>query len=226
MNRKLYPVALATAVLTAAVLLWAAGRAQGQAPKAIPVPIYKIETAYSGTGKELVETRKIVCTNMPATAAETWYRNVLPPIHVVYEGGQFYFFPWQGGPSPNPDPKPDPKPDPDPLPVPTELWCIVIEESAKRTPQQGIVLASPKVRSLFPAAGGFRLFDPKNDKGEDNPAPEELKLYVARVETGTLAKPVCFLVDPKGQVYYEGTLPPTVDAMTVLVDKIKKGGKP
>ncbi len=104
-TRRLYPWLLAVGVLSLSALLWAAGRAQGQTPKAIPTPVYRIEApVYSGTGKELIETRKIVCTNMPATAAETWYRNVLPPIHVVFEGGNFYFFPW-GGPSPQPGPR-------------------------------------------------------------------------------------------------------------------------
>jgi hypothetical protein len=214
-DRLSYPWLLAGAVLTAAALFWAVGQASGQAPKAIPVPVYKVETTYGGTGKELIETRKVVCTNMPATAAETWYRNVTPPIHVVFEGGQFWFFPWKGGPSP--DPKPDPKPDPIP-PVPvTELWAVIIEESAERTPAQGIVLASPKVRALFPAAGGFRLVD------KDSTVDSALQPYLDRAKGQKL--PVCFLVAPSGFVHYEGALPATVDATVSLVDRIKKGGK-
>ena len=208
---------LILAVATLAALLYGLGVVAGaEPPKAIPVPIYKTETSYGGTGKELVETRKVVCTNMPATAAETWYRNVLPPIHVVFEGGQFYFFPWQGGPNP-PPPVPPVPPIPPVPPVPVaELWCIVIEESAERTPEHGIVLASPKVRGLFPAAGGFRLVD------KDSKVDNALQPYLDRAKGQKL--PITFLVDPKGQVYYEGTLPATVDAMTALVDKIKKGG--
>jgi hypothetical protein len=97
------------------------------------------------------------------------------------------------------------------------LWAIVVEESAERTPAQGIVLASPKVRALFPAAGGFRLVD------KDSKVDAALQPYVDRAKGQKL--PVCFLVAPTGQVYYEGALPATVDAMTALVAKIKGGAK-
>jgi hypothetical protein len=115
-------------------------------------------------------------------------------------------------------------PVPPPPPVPTELWAIIIEESAERTPQQAIVIASPKVRALF---RGWRLHDPKKDATTDNPTPVELQSYVDRVANpdAHLKKPALFVVDAQGVVYHEGALPATVAAMEVLVAKIKGGGK-
>jgi len=120
-------------------------------------------------------------------------------------------------------PVPPPPPPPPPPPVPTELWAIIIEESAERTPQQAIVLASPKVRAMFK---GWRLFDPMKSPTEPNPVPVELQPYVDRVNNpeAHLSKPVLFLTEPKGTVYFEGPLPETIPAIEALVGKIKKGG--
>ena len=214
-TRRSYPWILAGAVLTAAALLWAAGRAQGQPPKAIPTPTYTVTAAYTSKDDTMTVVQTVKPNNLPATAKSWWITTVVPIVHVVFEGGEMYVFPWQGGPPPPVPPVPPIPPVP-PVPVPAELWCIVIEESAERTPQQGIVLASPKVRALFPAAGGFRLVD------KDSKVDNALQPYLDRAKGQKL--PITFLVDPKGQVYYEGTLPATVDAMTALVDKIKKGG--
>jgi len=70
------------------------------------------------------------------------------------------------------------------------------------------------------------LFDPIDDQGKRRVPPPELKLYVDRVfdPVQPLTMPVCFLVATTGQVYYQDALPATVDAMTALVSKIKKGG--
>jgi hypothetical protein len=116
------------------------------------------------------------------------------------------------GPQPEPDPQPDPKPDPPP--VPTELWAILVEESAERTPAQSIVLGSPEVRGLFP--GRFRILD-KDIKSN-------LQTYIDRSKGKQL--PVLFLVDKGGTIYYEGALPPTVAEMVALVKKYKPGAKP
>lgn len=219
-DRLSYPVLLAGGILAAAAMLWAAG----PKPAAIPTPIYQVQSTYSSAGDTLTETRRVRPTNMPATSKSWWITTVTPIVHVVYEGGELYVFPWKGGPSPNPDPQPDPIP---PVPVPvTELWCIVVEESASRTAEQGIVLASPKVRALFPAAGGFRLIDPWKDAArtqENGPIPTELRPYVDRAKPVPIL-PVCYLVEPNGTVHYEGPLPKTVPDVEALVARIKKGG--
>lgn len=122
------------------------------------------------------------------------------------------------GPDPKPDPRPDPKPDPkpDPLPVPTVLWGIVVEETAKRTAEQAVVMASPKTRAVFDA-GNFRPVD------KDLVVSPDLKPYVERA--GKQALPVLFVVDDKGKVYFEGPLPATVADLETLVAKLRKGTK-
>ena len=113
--------------------------------------------------------------------------------------------------SPNPNPQPDPKPDP--LPPPAELLAIVVEETAERTPQQGIVLASAKLRALFPKL--FRVTDKDSDSADVKP-------YIERAKGKTL--PMLWLVDAKGTVYFEGALPATVAAFEALHAK-HKGAK-
>jgi hypothetical protein len=122
------------------------------------------------------------------------------------------------GPNPGPEPKPDPKPDPvpPPVPIPTEIWAVVVEESSQRTPEQAILLASPKVRDLF-AKDHFRIVD------KDTAVNPDLKPYLDRSTSKTL--PLLYVVDGKGSVFYEGPLPATIQAAEELVAKIKKGAK-
>jgi hypothetical protein len=125
-------------------------------------------------------------------------------------------------PNPNPNPQPDPKPDPKPTPV-ENLWGIVIEESAERTPAQAALLTSPKVRSLF-REGEFRIIDPIDDTGKRVPVAPDMKPYVERALDGTQKLPVLFLVDSKGTIFYEGSPPATVAEMETLVAKYKAKG--
>lgn len=128
----------------------------------------------------------------------------------------------QDGPSPEPSPEPEPQPDPTP---PAELWGAVIEESKARTPEQGAVLASPEVRALFPAER-FQVLDPVKDDGSVVTVPDDLKPYVERAMASKAKWPMLFLASPTGTIYYEGTLPVTVEAMKTLVAqyKAKEGG--
>ncbi len=126
-------------------------------------------------------------------------------------------------PQPDPEPQPDPQPDPkpDPKPVPTKLWAVVIAETKDRTPAQAAVLASTKFRALFD--GGYRDFDPLDKDGKERAVPVDLKVYAERAKTMT--KPVLFIVDDSGNVYYDGALPATVAKAETLVAEIRGGGK-
>ena len=215
---------LILAVATLAALLYGLGVVAGaESPKAT-APTFTIGGMSVEAGQLVVRFKPVYTAGNvgawdPEAAAKLIARLVVigpdgVPSWTIYLPGLTA----KDGPIPPPPPVPPVPPIPPvpPVPVPAELWCIVIEESAERTPQQGIVLASPKVRGLFPAAGGFRLVD------KDSKVDNALQPYLDRAKGQKL--PITFLVDPKGQVYYEGTLPATVDAMTALVDKIKKGG--
>jgi hypothetical protein len=96
---------------------------------------------------------------------------------------------------------------------------VVVEETAQRTPEQAIVLASPEVRKLF-AATEWHAID------KDQTVSNDLEPYLQRAKTLTL--PVLFLVGTNGTVYYEGALPGDVAAMIALVKKYlpTKGGQP
>lgn len=124
------------------------------------------------------------------------------------------------GPAPEPDPDPDP--DPEPLP-PSELWAFVIEESANRTPEQAIVIASPEIRSMF-SEGCFRVVDPLVD-GAQVPVSADVKPYAERAVLQKEKWPMLFLVDTDGKVRYEGPLPATVEEMKTLVETHKQGVK-
>lgn len=116
-------------------------------------------------------------------------------------------------PEPKPEPKPTPPPEPKPVPVPpSELWGIVIEESANRTPEQAEVLVSLQVRGLFPD-GKFQIFDPVKEDGTPATPPPDLQPYVARARGKESSWPMLFLVAPNGDVKYEGPMPATVAAM-------------
>ena len=215
---------LILAVATLAALLYGLGVVAGaESPKAT-APTFTIGGMSVEAGQLVVRFKPVYTAGNvgawdPEAAAKLIARLVVigpdgVPSWTIYLPGLTA----KDGPIPPPPPVPPVPPIPPvpPVPVPAELWCIVIEESAERTPEHGIVLASPKVRGLFPAAGGFRLVD------KDSKVDNALQPYLDRAKGQKL--PITFLVDPKGQVYYEGTLPATVDAMTALVDKIKKGG--
>lgn len=201
------------------LILFLAAEAQPAEPRAIPTPTYSTTATYAGKGDTLTVTQTVRPNNLPATVRSWWVTTVVPIIHVVVDGDQLFVFPYLG-PAPGPNPKPDPKPDPKPAPppVPTELWAIIVEETAQRTPQQAIVLASPKVRAMFK---GVRVCDPV-----PGPVPNELKPYTDRVDAANLKKPVLFLTDLKGTIFFEGPLPETIPAVEALVDRIKKGMKP
>jgi hypothetical protein len=187
-------------------------------PQTIPTPTYTVTApTYKGAKDTLTVTTTVKPNNLPAGAVARWVTTVQPVILVIHFDGEIFVFPF-AGPQPNPNPVPPPPPPPPPPPVPTELWGVVVEETAQRTPAQAIVLASPKVRELFK---GFRVCDPV-----PGPVPSELQPYVKRVDEAKLKKPVLFVADSKGTVFYEGSLPEMIGAMTALVDKIKKGGKP
>jgi hypothetical protein len=123
----------------------------------------------------------------------------------------------------NGDPSPEPDPDPEPLP-PSELWGIVIEESKNRTPEQAIVMAAPAVRALFPD-GRFRVVDPIGDDGKRADIAENMDSYADIAMTKLNQWPMLFLVSPKGDIYYQGELPKTVDAMVELIEQKKGGAK-
>jgi hypothetical protein len=125
------------------------------------------------------------------------------------------------GPTPGPTPVPPTPIPPTPIPPPTppaDLWGVVVEESSARTPAQGIVLLSPKVRALF-RPQEFRLLD------KDPPATPDMQPWINLAKAKGLTLPVLFLFDSKGVVYYQGDLPATVAAMETLVGKIKTGGQ-
>lgn len=93
-----------------------------------------------------------------------------------------------------------------PTPRPTVLRAIIVEESADRTPDLAVVLASMEVRGLFEE---FRLIDPDT--------PSDLQQYVDR----TTSLPTLFIVDPDNKIWYEGEVPLTVQAWRSLVAEIK-----
>lgn len=211
-RRDCFPYGLAALVVALSAGLWAVGHAGPEKPKAIPIPIYEIKTSYSGTGKELIETRRVVCTNMPADAAQTWKRDQTPPLHVVYQGGDFYFFPWKGGPSPGPEPKPDPPPPP---PITKLFGVIIVEETKDRTPQQAAVQDA-----IHKACDGKKLQWARLDKDvvdENGKPPADMAAWLAKAKGKTL--PYLILVGENGIVAWEGTQPATEAAALELLKK-------
>ena len=90
-----------------------------------------------------------------------------------------------------------------------------MEETAERTPAIAEGLASPEVRALF-RDGNFRVVD------VDNTSQGDVQGYITKSKGKEL--PRLFLADEKGNFYYEGKLPETVEAMKALVAEKKKGG--
>lgn len=132
------------------------------------------------------------------------------------------------GPSPVPVPPPTPippTPTPEPTP-PTKLWgAVIIEESGARTPAVAAVLASPAVRKYFADADlNLRIADQNANDENGKPLPG-LGGYIDRAKkAGKL--PRLFIVGDDGRVAYEGDLPGTPEALTVLVQKyMPKGAK-
>jgi len=120
----------------------------------------------------------------------------------------------QDSPVPPAPPVPIPVP-PVPIPVPVaDLWGVVVEESAERTPQQAIVLTAPEVRDSLKQ---FRVLD------KDTTVATDMQPYLDRAKGDVL--PVLFLVDGSGKVHFEGPLPATLDAMKALIARWKGGGK-
>lgn len=140
--------------------------------------------------------------------------------YIVFDGQ-----PIPPGPTPPPVPPPVP-PVPPPVPVPTVLWGIVVEESKERTPAQAVVLTSPKVDALFAAnKGSFRIVDGWKDDGTKRDLGPALDKYRDRSDE-LKTRPMLFVVDPTGFVYFEGKLPAKVSDVEALVGKIRKGEKP
>ena len=203
-------------ILTPLILILLAATLCAAADGIVPAVAFKLPFAVDGT---LVVNR--------ATFTPTKDGNGL--LTVLYVKGDTieqltYTVTLKEGPAPDPDPNPDPDPDPDPNPdpnpdPPAELWGIVIEESSERTPEQAIVLASPEIRALF-ADEQFQVVDAVTDDGEVE-APADLKVYVDRAMDNKDKWPMLFLVSPKGDVYFEDTLPATVEATKKLVEKFK-----
>jgi hypothetical protein len=98
-----------------------------------------------------------------------------------------------------------------PTPKPTELWAVVVEESADRTPEVAAMLLSPEVRGLFKQ---FRLID-KDDVLE----PKEEQLKQEGIARGL---PTLLLVDPSGKVWWKGDVPRTVDDWRKVVAEVKR----
>jgi hypothetical protein len=210
-TRRIYPLALGAAVLSLAGLLWAAG----PKPKAIPTPVYKVETTYSSAGDTLTEVRKVRPTNLPTTAKSWWITTVTPIIHVVVEGGELYVFPWQGGPSPNPGPEPKPDPKPDPQPIVKLFGIIIVEESKDRTPPQAAVQAA-----IHKACDAKKLQYARLDQNvvdETGKPPADMAAWLAKAKGKTL--PYLLLVGENGQVAWEGSQPATEAAALELLKK-------
>ena len=114
-----------------------------------------------------------------------------------------------GGPAPGPAPGPKPQP--------TELWCVIVEEtgneSGGRTPQHAAVVLSKKFREMF-GKDRFRLVD--KDHGD-----EETGTYIQRAVGSKL--PRMFIVTQATDVLYEGDLPATEDDAVALVNRLKEG---
>jgi len=211
-------------LLCLAVLLWgAAAVAEPLGKPADAAPKWRVTAS--------ADSRAVNLT--PSLPASTKWKCIVSPVGTtpvnvillwVESGEPFYavFYPSMSaapGPGPNPNPDPDPPPPPPPPPpVPAELWGIVVEESAERTPQQAIVIASPVVRALFDK-GEFRVVD------DDMEVESAIKPYIERAKGKLL--PQFYVVDAKGTIFYEGPLPATVADMQKLVAglKAKGGGK-
>lgn len=222
MKRRL----LLATVLSLAAGLVTLGMAVGAKPAdPVPWPIFRVTLE----GPRLI----VEPANLPVNTTAWWSivaqsdKAIDLYLNAAHEGKGYsirYTLPLGGqpGPQPKPEPQPDPKPkpDPNPQPVPQKLACVVVEESKARTPEQGIVLASPKVRALFKGSD-FRIYDPVADSGQWRVPPTDLAPYVERAKGKTL--PQVYLVDEKGIIRYENGLPKTVADFEALVESILKG---
>jgi len=112
---------------------------------------------------------------------------------------------------PEPRPEPEPQPEPEPTPV-AQVWGIIVEETAERTPQHAIVMNDHGFRALFD--GRLRVVD-------DDTQSAQYQKYVERSRGRKL--PQLFLVDEGGAVLFEGALPGSAAEAISLVKRFVKG---
>jgi len=99
-----------------------------------------------------------------------------------------------------------------PEPKPEVVNAYVVEESGDRRdypPEYPSIIMSPEVRGLFPK---FRLID------KDDNADAALGALVERAKARGL--PTLFLVDPSGEVHWEGDVPLTVEGWQQIRDEV------
>ena len=135
----------------------------------------------------------------------------------------------RAGPEPEPEPQPEPEPDPDPPPpppTPDAVFGVIIEERSDRsklTPQRAMIMESAAVRALF-AADCFHVRD-DDVRNEDKQTPSDFKPYIDRARkhsdldssTSRWGPPILFLVDEKGEVLFEGSVPKDVPTAVTFI---------
>lgn len=159
---------------------------------------------------------------LPAMPSLPWGKIAYWLAILVFAVAVFFAGRHLPGPSPVDPPAPTPPGpvDPPKPPTPKEapLWVVVVEESAKRTPQQAAMLASPALAARLKAKGHhFRIVD-KDAKAPDG-SQADYAAFVQRAAGKDL--PQLFLVTTDGDVRFEGRLP---EPEAALIDTLGKAG--
>lgn len=113
---------------------------------------------------------------------------------------------------PDPRPNPDPRPQPDPGPAGTVKRFVVVEDTAKAGAWRGDVLGSPKVASLYKAAGLTHRLIAINADGDD-PAAVEYKKRAAGKQL-----PWLWLLDADGKALKDLPCPTDPDQFVAAFD--------
>ena len=98
------------------------------------------------------------------------------------------------------------------------MWVVVIEETARRTPEQAAVLADAGVARYVREKGWRVRVADRDARDSRRQAPADLKPYVERARGKRL--PYLFVVDAEGHARHEGPLPAGAAGLLEILKKV------
>lgn len=155
--------------------------------------------------------------NLPLADGTTGTALILPTsegqAYLVYTTptGKLGSYLMKTGTTPNPV-----DPPPTPTPTPTRLTIAIVEDPATTTAQQRAILAAPAWRGLANEQHAFLGIIPNDLKEAKTGQPPALLAPFLNRSKGH-ALPWVMLYDSAGNLFWEGPLPTTAQAMTALL---------